>query len=59
MSHACGAWIGITGHLWVPRQGVHGETDREPRGGVMGVVGGGGGVAARRRGAPGAFATGW
>ena len=35
------------------RQGVHGETDREPRGGVMGVVSGGDGVAARRRRAPG------
>ena len=35
------------------RQGVHGETDREPRGGVLDVVGGGGGGAARRCGAPG------
>ena len=35
------------------RQGVHGETDREPRGGVLDVVGGGGGGAAGRRGAPG------
>ena len=34
------------------RQGVHGETDREPRGGVMGVLIGGGGGAARRRGRP-------
>ena len=48
VSYAFGAWNGITGQLWLGR----GCARREPRGGVLVVVGGGVGGPVRCRGAP-------